>query len=199
MNTLTIENALNIMKMKDEKRFPHIYGTYKKAKELAIKYNIDEYKVCLAAILHDYAKNEPIEKLVKYIDKSFLKYNSAIYHGEVGSILIQEELGVDDKDVILAVKYHVTGHPEMNDIAKIVYIADFIEETRTHPKVEFCRKLSNISLDIGVLAISDTIYNYLKTKKDFFIHPLTEETYKYFLRKVGVKEYEIVKNNCQRM
>src|SRR5690554_6157442 len=105
MKSLTIEKALNIMKKKDEKRFPHIYGTYIKAKELAEKYNIDKYKVMLAAILHDYAKKEPVDMMIeiinKYLDSSLLKYNPSVYHGEVGSLLIQKDLGIYDSDIIL--------------------------------------------------------------------------------------------------
>lgn len=198
MKTLTINQALEIMKNKDIKRYPHIYSTYKKALELSKRYHLDEYKVAIAAILHDYAKNEPLAKLVKYLDKSLLKYHSAIYHGEVGSILLQEELGINDQDIILAVKYHVTGHPNMNDTAKTVYIADFIEETRKHDGVDFCRYASNISLDVGVLAISESIYNHLKNK-DFKIHPLTYETYQHFLKKVGDKTYESIKSNYQSL
>lgn len=198
MKILTINKALEIMKNKDINRYPHIYGTYKKALELSKRYNLDDYKVAIAAILHDYAKNEPHDILVKYIDESLLKYDSAIYHGEVGSILLQKELGINDQDIILAVKYHVTGHPNMNDIAKVVYIADFIEETRSHDSVDFCRFTSKVSLDVGVLSVSESIYNYLKDKK-FLIHPLTYETYQYFLKKVGVKTYESIKNNYQSM
>ena len=38
------------------------FSTYKKA-QIKQRYHLDEYKVAIAAILHDYAKNEPLAKL----------------------------------------------------------------------------------------------------------------------------------------
>jgi predicted HD superfamily hydrolase involved in NAD metabolism len=199
---LTIEKALEIAKLKSKKRFPHVLGTYKKAIELANQYNINEKKVSIAAILHDYAKNEPLDKmemLLETIDPDLIQYNSVVYHGVVGSYLLQNKLKITDKDILLAVKNHVTGHPDMNDIAKIVYIADYTEDNRTHDGVDFCRYASKLSLDIGVLAISEAIFHYLHKISKKKIHPLTEATYHHFLQKVGVKSYEIIKNNYQSM
>ncbi len=195
---MDIYEALEIIKKKDQLRFPHVYGTYEKARELANYYHVDEYKASISAILHDYAKNEPLDKMKEiinnYLDPELLKYDPVVYHGEVGSYLIHKDLGIKDQDIIDAVKYHVTGHPDMNDIAKIIYIADYTENGRRHPGVNFCRELSKISLDIGVLAVSEGTYQYLINSNNKSIHPLTKETYHSFLKKVGVKEYESIKN-----
>ncbi|HEY8364229.1 MAG TPA: bis(5'-nucleosyl)-tetraphosphatase (symmetrical) YqeK [Haloplasmataceae bacterium] len=195
---ITVLEALEIIKKRDELRFLHIYGTYETALKLANLYQLDKYKISLGAILHDYAKNMPIDEqkeiINKYLDKSILDYDSAVFHGEVGSFLIQKDLGVNDQDIIQAVKYHVTGHPEMNDYAKVIYIADFTEMNRTHKGVDFCRKLSEITLDLGVLAVSEKTYQYLINSKKNAIHPLTYATYQSFLKKVGVDYYESLKS-----
>ena len=132
------------------------------------------------------------------IDCSILKYYENVYHGYAGAYLIKHELGITDPDIIEAIKYHVTGHPNMNNVAKIVYIADKTENTRDFPGIGFCRKLSEISLDFGVLSISEATYDYL-TEKNFSIHPLTKKTYDYFLKKVGICYYETLKNNYQSL
>ncbi|QVK19380.1 bis(5'-nucleosyl)-tetraphosphatase (symmetrical) YqeK [Mycoplasmatota bacterium] len=203
MKQLTIEKALEIVKNKNELRFQHVLGTYEKAKELAKLYHINEYKTLISAILHDYAKNESLDSMKKiisdYLDPNMLNYNPVVYHGVVGAYLIQKELKIDDMDIINAVKYHVTGHPEMNDIAKIVYIADYTEKNRKQPSVEYCRSLSKISLDLGVLAVCDKTIEYLKKSNQPDIHPLAEATYQSFLKKVGVSVYDTFRNNYKGM
>lgn len=203
MTKITIDKALEIVKNKNEMRFSHVLGTYEKAKELANRYRINEYKAMMSAILHDYAKNESLETMKKiivdHLDTNILKYNPIVYHGVVGAYLIQKELGIDDIDIINAVKYHVTGHPEMNDIAKIVYIADYTEKNRKLPEVEFCRSLSQISLDLGVLAVNDETIRHLKESNKQNIHPLTEATNHSFLKKVGVRVYDAIRDNYKSM
>ncbi len=200
---LDFDTALRIVRNKDKGRFNHILGTVEKAKELANRYRIDEYKCVMSAILHDYAKNEPLHKMkriiLNHLDKNLLKYDPVVYHGEVGSYLIKKDLGINDKDIIDAVKYHVTGHPDMNDIAKVVYIADYTEKNRSHENVRYARLLSHLSLDVGVLGISDVTLHYLKQKNKENIHPLTITTYESFLKKVGVKAYDAIRNHYKGM
>jgi len=199
MKQLSIKEALQLIENKNKTRYAHILGTYEKAKELAELYHINEYKCMMSAILHDYAKNETMETLrqiiIDHLDPTLLQYDPVVYHGYVGSYLIQKDLGIDDLDIINAVKYHVTGRPEMNDIDKIVYIADYTEKNRKQLGVEYCRLLSRSSLDLGVLAISDETLGYLKRKNDNKIHPLTQATYQSFLEKVGVENYRAIKND----
>ncbi len=203
MNKLiNIDDALKMMEAKNKNRFSHVYGTYVKAKELAAAYNLDLYKCAIAAILHDYAKYDNIESLkniLKEINPEMLRYNEIIYHGYAGSYLIQKELGIEDSEIINAVKYHVTGHPDMDDIAKVIYIADYTEKNRTQPHVDFCRALSKMSLDLGVLAISDESLRYLRKFHGNDIHPLTEQTYQKFLEKVGTLAYDAIRNDYKSM
>ena len=39
---------------------------------------------------------------------------------------------VHDPDVLTAVAYHPTGHPELNPIGWAVYLADYLEPGRTY-------------------------------------------------------------------
>lgn len=200
---MEIDKALSIIEEKDPVRFPHILGTFKQARLLAKYYSLDDKKCSVAAILHDYAKGENKSRLkeiiTKYGDVNIIKYDEEIWHGEAGSILLKLELGITDKDILDAVRYHVTGHPDMNDYAKVVYIADYTEETRKHPGVDFCRYACYISLDVGVLSCSEGIYNYLNTLPKKKIHPYTQLTYEHFLAKVGSERYESIKSHYQGM
>lgn len=202
MHKLTVEKALEIAKNKDKARFAHVYSTYKKATYLAKKYQVKNYQCQIAALLHDYAKNEPYDEMVhiikNHLNIELLQYDKIIYHGEVGAYLVSKRFGIEDKDIIGAIKYHVTGHPLMNDIGKVIYVADFTEDNRNQLGVEFCRYLSEISLDLAVLGCANLTHQYLIASKNKNIHPLTKGTYDKFMEKVG-NEYEVIKNSYKRM
>lgn len=70
----------------------------------------------------------------------------------IGSYIAKYEFGINDKDIINAIKYHTTGKEDMNLIEKIIYIADLIEEDRDFPGVEVLRDLVyNKQLDKALL------------------------------------------------
>lgn len=85
----------------------------------------------------------------------------------------------------------------MRDVAKVVYVSDYIERGRTHESADYCRYLSEQSLDLAVLGVSECTIIYL-CRKHADIHPLTIQTYESFLEKVGEATYESIKNNYQR-
>lgn len=200
---MKVEEALAIMQKKENKRFDHIVGTYEMATQLADLYQIDRYKCQIAAILHDYAKNESIDRMEqlikKHLDTEFLKYSTNVYHAPVGKYLVKQELTILDDDILNAILFHVTGHKEMNDIAKIVFISDYIEKTRTHPPVNFCRYLAEHSLDLAVVGICEHTLLFLNRLKQGNIHPWLNETYQEFLEKVGESYYDSIKINYQGM
>jgi predicted HD superfamily hydrolase involved in NAD metabolism len=200
---ISVEEALKIVKNKNERRFTHILGTYEMATSLASQYDISRDKCQLAAIFHDYAKNEPIESMRQLIeeklDSSYLRYSTNIYHAPIARYLVEKQFKITDPDILDAIEYHVTGHPDMNDVAKVVFVSDYIEKNRTHPAVDFCRYLSTISLDLAVLGVSEHTFLYLKEINETNIHPLTISTYQKFLEKVGEVYYESIKDNYKRL
>jgi predicted HD superfamily hydrolase involved in NAD metabolism len=204
MEKITVDEALRLVKNKNEARYNHILGTMEMATHLAIKYSQDVYKCQIAAIFHDVAKHESIHVLTKIINEHDLKidclnYSPDVYHGPVGAYVAETQYGITDQDILDAIAYHVTGSPEMNDIAKIIYVSDFIEKNRKHDGVAFCRYLSEQSLDLGVLGVSECVLTYLYQKNALAIHPLSRLTYETFLEKVGVNQYEFIKNRYQSL
>jgi predicted HD superfamily hydrolase involved in NAD metabolism len=202
---MTIEEALVIVKNKNERRFPHIVGTFEMASYLAEYYQEDVEKCQLAAIFHDYAKNEPFEVMREIIkqttlpERQYLLYSTNIYHAPVARYYLETQFHITDLDILDAVEFHVTGHPKMNNIAKILFISDYIEKGRTHPSVDYCRYLSLQSLDLAVAGICEQSLLYLKSIDEEHIHPLLTETYHTFIEKVGEVYYESIKDNYKRL
>ncbi|ERJ13728.1 bis(5'-nucleosyl)-tetraphosphatase (symmetrical) YqeK [Haloplasma contractile] len=197
--SLSLIDLKRIIKAKNPNRYKHILGTFETATYLAKRHQVDEYKCQVAALLHDYAKNEQLnemQELLKTLEPDLLNHSIELFHGPVGAYLIEKRFNIKDEDILNAIKYHVTGHPNMNEVAKVVYIADYIEPGRKH-NVSIQRQLADISLDMGVISCSEGTMNFLNSINES-IHPLTLKTYQTLLKHVGVETYEITKNNCKR-
>ncbi|NLO89275.1 MAG: HD domain-containing protein [Clostridia bacterium] len=162
------------------RRFEHSKSVSAEAAALAKKYGADVEAAMLAGLLHDYARDMPDGELLRLARKYNLvccwveEKFPLLLHGPVGAVLIREELGINDSEVLEAVSRHTTGAPNMGKLAKIVYLADSIEPLRNYEGVENFRQLSRINLNIAVLEVMDSSIQYCIAKKSF-IHPLTIE------------------------
>ena len=160
---------LNIMKEKvrlnqKETRFAHTLGVVDTAICLAKHYNVDVRKAEIAALLHDCAK----------------ELYPGILHAAKGAELAREEYGIEDEDILNAIRWHTTGRPDMSELEKIIYIADYIEPNRNQaPKLDEIRALAGASLDECVLVIMESTLAYLNAKKAV-IDPMTEKAYEHY-------------------
>lgn len=177
-----------LVKNLSEKRVNHVLGVANTAKELAILNNEDENKAELAAMLHDIAKEMPIDEQLKILsDNNFKiteidKASPQVLHGFVGEFIARDKFAIDDEAILKAVAYHTTGKADMTTLEKIIYIADYIEPTRDYPGVDTLRKVTYKDLNEGVLmGLNNTIR--LLLDKDAVIHPLTIEARNYLVMK----------------
>lgn len=165
-----------------KKRFNHVLSVYNEALDLCSIYHIDVNKVAISSILHDINKENNLqdeEKIIKKFintgdfSKDLIKIPNA-WHGYTASIYIQEKYNIRDQDIIEAVRFHTLGHPMMNDIAKIVYIADFIEPTRKLENLSYYRSLKGIPLNELLFIIHHDNLKYLASK-NYYIAKQSQE------------------------
>ncbi|WP_374724610.1 bis(5'-nucleosyl)-tetraphosphatase (symmetrical) YqeK [Calidifontibacillus erzurumensis] len=187
------QKALQIVKKQlTDKRYEHTIGVMETSIQLAKKYGADVKKAELAAIFHDYAKFRPKEEMEKIIisqkmPSQLLDYHSELWHAPVGAYLVKEEAGIDDEEILQAIRYHTTGNKDMTLLDKIVFLADYIEPGRKFPGVDHVRELSQQSLDKAVIqALKNTIKFLLD--KNQLIYPDTLETYNSLMKKQQMKE-----------
>ncbi|NGP43487.1 HD domain-containing protein [Bacillaceae bacterium SIJ1] len=146
-----------------EARKNHTLGVVEAAVELAKRYGADEDKAALAAMLHDVAKCLPPEEQKEYlqakgIGHDLLQFHHNTWHAVVGAHMVFVELGIDDEDIIHAIRYHTTGRAGMSLLEKIIFIADYIEPNRRFEGVDGVRDLAEQSLDAAIIqALSNTI------------------------------------------
>ena len=49
-------------------------------------------------------------------------------------------MGIEDEDVLNAVRYHTSGRPNMSDLEKLIFLADMLEPGRDFKGIEKLRK-----------------------------------------------------------
>lgn len=161
-----------IIKDIGENRFKHSLRVKDTAIKLAKKNNIDTRKVELAAIFHDCAKIPNKDQLLKKANDfnltldEYMKENHELIHAHLGAVMAEKLYGINDVEILNAIKYHTTGRENMNMLEKIIYMADYIEPNRNFPGVEEIREMAFKDINKSLLmAIDRTIIFLIQNKK----------------------------------
>lgn len=170
-----------------EKRFLHTLGVAETSKALAKRWGADCSKAFLAGLVHDCAKELPLDKTLNFLEESGYRITwleesaPGILHAPLGAILAKSLFEIDDESVLNAVKYHTTGRENMTDLEKIVYIADFIEPGREYSESSEVRKLAEVDLDRAALRETDFVIKFT-IDRGRTLHPDTVSTRNYLLK-----------------
>lgn len=173
-----------------ETRYEHTLRVAETATMLADLYDAPQQEIMLAALLHDLAKCKPIAVLRQAIEtyqlpSVLLTYHHELWHGPVAAKMVEEMLGIHDRDILNAIYYHTTGRAQMSQIELIVFVADYIEPGRSFPGVAEVRTLANENLMLAARTALKNTINFLM-KKDALIYPDTFHAYNDLTRKLGV-------------
>lgn len=162
-----------------EKRMRHTLGVCDTAKRLAAQYGADIDKAYLAALLHDCAKEMPLEELLKFckecdiIPDHIQAGQTALLHAVVGEEMAYRKLGIDDNEILHAIRYHTTGCADMPLLTKIIYLADCIEPGREYEGIDRVRKTAEKKglEEACLLSLEENILFLIRSGK--LIHPDT--------------------------
>ena len=170
---------LNVKKFLDEKRYEHVKRVTKCAVEMAKIYGVPVEKVEASAWLHDVAKFFDLSVMIDLTKGKYpevadkMSQSTAVLHGFAGAEFVRQNyelFGIDDEEILDGIKYHTIGCENMNTLAKIVYLADAIEEKRSWEGVEKARELAKTDLDETIKFEIEEKLKYLLAK-DSIIHP----------------------------
>lgn len=167
-------------------RFYHSLCVAESAKALARRYGADEHKAEVAGILHDITKECPPEEQLKIIEKAGVavtpleKAGKKFYHQISGSTYVKAQLGIDDTEILDAIRYHTTGRANMTLMDEIVYLADFISADRDYNDVDIMRKKVEEGKEYGLLYATEyTIKSVVQ--KNALLHPDTVNAYNWII------------------
>lgn len=185
-------SGLNLKKIKNilgPKRYQHTKLVYKAALKLAEKLNLNFKKVEIAALLHDIAKNKTAFELKKIIKNSNWELDqlelaiTPVLHAPAGAVIASDNFGIEDIEILEAIRYHTLGHPKMGKIAQVIYAADFISDDRDFAGLDRIRLEIEKKFEYGLYLITNKIINY-QLKQDQFVHPYSNDFRNKLLREV---------------
>lgn len=155
-----------LQKTLSKERYRHTLGVEQTAVELARRYGEDLEKTRVAALLHDCARcldSVEMRKLVgDGVGDTTLR---ALMHAPAGAELARQKYGVEDRQILSAIRWHTTGHEGMTKLEKIVYLADFIEPNRPkYPGIEELRAEAYRDLDRAVALAAENTMRYVRAR-----------------------------------
>ena len=151
-NTLLEEAEAFARSRLSEGRYEHTLRVADTAEVLAVAHDLDADRARLAALLHDAAREPGPEGFLELADRWQLQVGDLeqqspkLLHGPLAAELARRELGIDDEEVLEAIRAHTTGKPGMGPLALVLYVADKIEPARDYPSVERLRVLARENL-----------------------------------------------------
>ncbi len=164
------------------KRYNHSLCVADEAVRLAEKYGGDCEKAYLAGLLHDITKNATQEEHLQIFSRFDIMLNDIekaaekLWHAISGAAYIEHILGINDNEIITAVRYHTTARENMSQLEKILYLADFTSADRDYDDIDIMREKVEISMEAALnYALLYTINDLVSRAKP--LHIDTVEAY----------------------
>ncbi len=135
-----------------DKRYSHTVRVADTAERLARMHGLDSSQMRLAALLHDAAREMEPDEFLRLAEEWDLavgepeRESPKLLHAPVAAELARRELGVEDEEVLGAIRDHTVGRAVMRSLALALYVADKIEPARDYPSVERLRNLASYDL-----------------------------------------------------
>jgi len=188
------DNEIISMLNMSGKRLDHTIAVAKECDALAKLFALsanDAADLHVAALLHDCTKERSIQEqfeLCKQYNISYSKDDAAAaktLHAVTGAAYASDKFGANEK-ICFYISSHTIGRPNMSLCEKLLYLADYIEATRTFDDCVELREFfySNVAKkDRGleyildktlILSFDMTIKNLIKNGAS--IHPTTVST-----------------------
>lgn len=132
----------------DEKRYNHTLYVTKEAYNLGKIFMPEKAeKLAIAGLLHDITKQVSFDKQIELCEKYGIdvdknKVVPKLLHAKTGAFFAKELFGeqlVDDQ-VFDGIYFHTTGKEKMTLFQSIIYLADYIEESRSFIDCVLLRK-----------------------------------------------------------
>ena len=152
VSSLTEERFLKLRCMLSERigsrRFSHTLGVEETIIDLGEKYLPGDIpRLRIAALLHDLTKEWTGDEQLAFCQKHGIPVSEEernaprILHAKTGAAMAAKEFSAFADDTVLdAIRRHTTGAAEMTVFDELLYLADYIEPTRTYPECRLLRK-----------------------------------------------------------
>ena len=178
----------------NQHRFEHSLGVEYTSACLAIVHGADVTDARIAGLLHDCAKCIPDDEQIKIMEKAGQpplqeEYDDhSLLHAKCGAIVARDKFGIEDENILNAIRFHTVGRPNMSLLEKIVYIADFIEPNRKDLMImDAVRHAAFIDIDQALVWIMEGVISYVK-KEGYVPAPSGLAAYEYYKNQIKIDE-----------
>lgn len=145
--------------MMSDKRYAHTCAVERMVVRLGELYCPEQLpELRAAALLHDITKQETLEKQLQLCEKFGImvaagdRLSPKTFHAKTAAAMISHDFKEFATDtVISAVRWHTTGRPGMRLTEQLLYLADYIDDTRTFVD---CVRLRELFFHADVAAMS---------------------------------------------
>lgn len=158
-------------------RFAHSLAVAHTCRQLALTHHLDPVKAEIAGLLHDCAKCFPVKQMLRLCQthgvtvEPDMAQSGALLHAPAGACQAQEVYGIEDEEILDAIRHHNTGCPGMRQLDMILWLADKIEPTRAHyPALDKSRLLAQLSLEKALLFHMEESTSYIRKNGNTIFH-----------------------------
>lgn len=116
-----------------KERMLHSIEVAKLARLIAFSNDFDISSAYIAGLLHDIGKNANKAEEEEIMNTQYEEFSDLprfSYHQFVGEYYSKTIFGIEDEEILTAIKYHATGRDNMTPLGMIIYASDKIEPTR---------------------------------------------------------------------
>lgn len=170
---MTIAECKNIIRGRlTPVRFFHSCMVSNEAMSLAQRYAADKKAAGIAGMLHDITKDTPADIQLQILEKNCIildeveKTTAKLLHAISAQALLSTEYGIDDQDILNAIRYHTTARAGMSTLEKIIYLADFVSHDRHFEGINELRHEAYTSLESGMKSALGYTINELIAKSN---------------------------------
>ncbi len=172
------------------RRFEHSLAVAEQAVHLAEKYGADPEKARTAGLLHDILKDTDGDSQLQIFKEFGILLDAVeekapkLWHARAGAAFLQHVLGIEDHEILDAVRYHTTARAGMSLLETVLYLADFTSADRDYPDVDVMRELTERDLSAAMqYAVAYTIDDLKEQGRP--VHPNTLACYEEIMERIG--------------
>ena len=170
----------------------HVQRVRELALELAEPLHVDAAKVDFAAAAHDLARALTPEALLAEARRLGITPDAVeeaapiLLHGPIAAERLRQQLGIDDDEVLEAVRYHTTARAGLGPVGQAVFLADKLERDKVayRPALAGVRSLAAPSPAKAIAAcLTEELASLLR--RGMLLHPTAVEARNYYLGLTG--------------
>lgn len=134
------ETLAAVRRLLSAERFRHVLGVRDTALELFSAWgqnHSEEDLLTRVALLHDVSKEMDTAELHQAIRKGWVSVGAelleipSLAHAPLSAAYARHRFGLGNPRALLAIAYHPTGHPDFDHLGLALFLADYLEPTRT--------------------------------------------------------------------